>query len=74
MKPNTLSTDKGQRKFAAWFKEQYGTMPSEIRRQRLRKKKDELKAAYEDALLWYRAEDNLHATWRDALYGWNAKR
>jgi hypothetical protein len=55
--------------FGPWFKEQFGGAPSEIKRTRLRQRRDELRAALEQDDL----EDALHAAWTAALYGWNAR-
>jgi hypothetical protein len=60
--------------FATWFKEQYGRMPSERRRQAARERRRELEAALAQAQLDYRVEDSLHAAWDAALKGWNARK
>lgn len=72
MKPEP-STPSGSA-FADWFKDQYGKLPSSRRRMALSRKHQELKAAYDAALLEYRAEDALHAAYNNALYGWNARK
>lgn len=59
--------------FGDWFKLQFGRLPNESRRTKLRNKRDELRGAMEAADIEFRMEDALHAAWRAALYGWNAR-
>lgn len=60
-------------RFGEWFKNQFGRMPNAGRLTKMRNRKNELQAALDQAMIEFRMEDALHAAWRAALYGWNAR-
>jgi hypothetical protein len=66
------STETGSR-FEAWFKAQFGRMPNASRLTKLRNRRDELRAALSEVEIEWKMEDSLHAAWRCALYGCNAR-
>lgn len=73
MSAKALDTAKDS-KFGAWFKAQFGRMPNASRLTKLRNRRQELEAQLEEATMEFRMEDSLHAAWRCALYGWNARK
>lgn len=60
-------------KFDAWFKEQYGQLPSERRRERALVRKRAAEIALRDAEIDYKIEDARFVWFDSALKGWNAR-
>ena len=68
------STDRAKdSRFATWFKAQFGRLPNATRLTKLRNRRDDLRAALSEAEVEWKMEDALHAAWKCALYGWNAR-
>lgn len=67
-------TDRKDKGFAAWFKEQYGLLPSERRREAALRKKRDAEEALRVAQIEYQMEDMRFAWFDTALKGWNARR
>ena len=59
--------------FAAWFKEQYGKLPNEAKRQRLVARRMDVRCEWVNLNLKIEEEEILQTAWIESLKGWCAR-